>query len=90
MGLAFKENCPDLRNSRVIDVIDELKSYDADVSVHDPVCSAAEVRREYDIELVSWGQLKRADAIVLAVAHSEFVDRPIVEFVSKSMPAGCC
>ena len=59
LGLTFKENCPDLRNSRVIDVIHELRSYGADVHVHDPVADAAEALHEYGVELASWDELPR-------------------------------
>ena len=72
LGLTFKENCPDLRNSRVIDVISELRSYGADVHVHDPVADAQEAVHEYGVTLRSWDQLPRAHAMVVAVAHREF------------------
>ncbi len=74
LGLAFKENCPDLRNSRVIDIIDELKSYGIKVVVHDPVVDRGEAKHEYGIELVSWDALPVADAVVLAVAHNELLE----------------
>lgn len=89
LGLAFKENCPDLRNSRVIDVINELKSYGATVVVHDPVVDAADVSHEYGINLVSWDELPVADALVLAVAHNAFMERPSGDFASKVVPSGC-
>src|SRR5260221_9536771 len=73
LGLAFKENCPDLRNSRVIDIIDELKSHGIRVLVHDPVVDAGEAKHEYGIDLVSWDALAVADAVVLAVAHNELL-----------------
>src|SRR5215467_13610578 len=68
LGLTFKENVPDLRNSRVIDVINELKSYGAHVHVHDPVPDPQEARHEYGLELSSWDGLPAADAMVVAVA----------------------
>jgi UDP-N-acetyl-D-galactosamine dehydrogenase len=72
LGMTFKENCPDIRNSRVADVIRELEEYGAKVEVHDPWASPAETRHEYGIRLV--GSLKRGryDAVVVAVAHDEF------------------
>ena len=73
LGLTFKENCPDIRNTRVIDVIHELTSYGIEVHVHDPVADAAEARHEYGIELETWESLPRANALVVAVAHREFV-----------------
>ncbi len=83
LGLTFKENCPDIRNSRVIDVVQELASYGANVHVHDPVADPAEARREYGIDLKSWDALPRARAIVAAVAHSDFKRRPTDDYVSK-------
>ena len=72
MGLAFKENCPDIRNTRVIDVVTELKSYGSDVDVHDPHVDKDQVLAEYDIELTDTIENIKYDAIVLAVAHSQF------------------
>ena len=88
LGLTFKEDCPDLRNSRVIDVIRELESYGAVVHVHDPVADAAEARHEYGVELVPFDELPRAAAIVAAVAHREFRARPLDDFVGKLVPGG--
>ena len=72
LGLAFKENCPDLRNTRVIDVIEELRSYHAEVDVHDPWVDPDEAREEYGIELIDKPPAGTYDAIVLAVAHDRF------------------
>ncbi|HEX6734048.1 MAG TPA: nucleotide sugar dehydrogenase, partial [Azonexus sp.] len=83
LGLTFKENCPDLRNSRVIDVIRELESYGAKVVVHDPVADAGEARHEYGVELVAWDDLPRSAAIVAAVNHQEFKNRTTADFLSK-------
>ncbi len=88
LGLTFKEDCPDLRNSRVIDVIRELQSYGADVIVHDPVADADEARHEYGVELIAWGDLPAAAAIVAAVAHREFKSRPLSDYVEKLQKAG--
>jgi UDP-N-acetyl-D-galactosamine dehydrogenase len=88
LGLTFKENCPDLRNSRVIDVINELRSYGADVRVHDPVADPGEAVHEYGVELHDWDSLPRAHATVLAVAHREFAARPIDHFVGKLEKGG--
>ena len=88
LGLTFKENCSDLRNSRVIDVIEELRSYGADVHVHDPVASAEEAVHEYGVTLTPWERLPRAHAVVLAVAHDGFRARPIEDFVEKLEPGG--
>jgi UDP-N-acetyl-D-galactosamine dehydrogenase len=88
LGLTFKENCPDLRNSRVVDVIAELKSYGADVFVHDPIASPTEAFREYGLDLISWEQLPRAGAIVAAVAHKQFLQRSVDEYVARLLPGG--
>ena len=88
LGLTFKEDCPDLRNSRVIDVIRELQSYGAQVIVHDPVADAGEARHEYGVELTPWVELPKAAAIVAAVAHEEFRKRPISDYVSVLQPGG--
>jgi len=83
LGLTFKEDCPDLRNSRVIDVIQELESYGAKVCVHDPVAEAKEARHEYGVDLVSWEDLPKAAAIVVAVSHRQFKNLPTSELLSK-------
>lgn len=75
LGFTFKEDCPDVRNTRVIDVYTELKTYDIQVDVYDPWANPIEVKREYDIEIISGKQapdLKGYSAIVLAVSHKEF------------------
>ena len=74
MGFAFKENCPDVRNTRVIDVVRELQSYHAHVDVHDPWVDAHEAHEEYGITPVSAPEPGRYDAIILAVGHQEFRD----------------
>lgn len=71
LGLTFKENCPDIRNSKVVDVINELKTYGLDVTVYDPHADAAEVEHEYQLKLAS-APGSSYDAIVLAVGHDEF------------------
>jgi len=73
LGLAFKENCPDLRNTRVTDVIRELRTYDAHVDVYDPWVDADEARHEYDLNLLPEVASGKYDAIILAVAHRQFV-----------------
>jgi UDP-N-acetyl-D-galactosamine dehydrogenase len=83
LGLTFKENCPDLRNSKVIDVVRELKSYGARVHVHDPIADPAEAVHEYGVELKPWDALPKASAIVAAVAHTQFGQKPLDETLSK-------
>jgi UDP-N-acetyl-D-galactosamine dehydrogenase len=88
LGLTFKENVPDLRNSKVIDVIRELESYGARVHVHDPVASAEEARAEYGVRLVPWEALPSSAAIVAAVAHGQFVEKRAEDFAEKLHPSG--
>ncbi len=72
LGLTFKENCGDLRNSKVIDIIHELRSYGVEVFVTDPQADADEAMHEYGVRLLAWADLPRAGAIVAAVAHREY------------------
>jgi UDP-N-acetyl-D-galactosamine dehydrogenase len=74
LGLAFKENCPDLRNTRVTDVVAEFTGWQANVEVHDPWVDAAEARRQYGLELVTELVPGRYDAVILAVAHRQFIE----------------
>ncbi len=74
MGITFKENVADIRNSRVVDIVNELKEYGANVMVADPVASKEETLHEYGISLVSPEQARNLDAIVVAVPHNEFAD----------------
>jgi len=89
LGLTFKEDVPDLRNSRVIDVINELESFGVDVYVHDPLAQAEEAQHEYGVELSSWEDLPRADAIIMAVAHQEYLSRPVSDYLSKAHENSC-
>jgi UDP-N-acetyl-D-glucosamine/UDP-N-acetyl-D-galactosamine dehydrogenase len=88
LGLTFKEDCPDLRNSRVIDVIRELESFGVEVCVHDPLVTDADALHEHGVRLHTWEALPRADAIVLAVPHREFVKRPVADYLPKIQPGG--
>jgi UDP-N-acetyl-D-galactosamine dehydrogenase len=88
LGLTFKENCADLRNSRVVDVIAELREYGCDVAVHDPIASPAHAFDEYGIELVSWENMRRAEALVICVAHTQFVEKSFSLFAEKIVPGG--
>lgn len=73
LGITFKENCPDVRNSRVIDIIQELKEFGMQVSVYDPWADKQEVCKEYGIKLINHSDMIKFDAIVLAVAHKDFL-----------------
>ena len=89
IGLTFKENCPDLRNSKVADIVYELQSYGVDVRVFDPVASSEEAMHEYGIKLDKWEDLPQADAIVAAVPHKEILARPLADLTAKLNPNGC-
>jgi len=85
LGLTFKENCEDLRNSRVIDVIRELESYGLEVLVHDPVANADEAKKVYGIDLLGFEELDELDAIVAAVAHDALVTMDLSKLANKSV-----
>jgi UDP-N-acetyl-D-galactosamine dehydrogenase len=89
IGLTFKENCPDLRNSKVADIVYELQSYGVEVHVHDPVAEADEAQHEYGIALQSWENLPKADALIVAVPHKEVLARSLTDFQSKLNDGGC-
>ncbi len=88
LGLTFKENCGDLRNSKVIDIIRELESYGVEVHVTDAQADPAEAQHEYGVKLVPWEQLPRADAIVAAVAHREYAELSVDELGKKLAKGG--
>jgi len=88
LGLTFKENVPDTRNSRVVDVVRELQSFGANVFVHDPIACPKEAEHEYGIRLTEWEELPQAAAMVAAVAHEEFKNRPMDALLAKLAPNG--
>lgn len=77
MGITFKENCPDIRNTRIVDIVKELKEYNVDVDIYDPWVSEEEIKTEYRLSLTSIPSLESYDAIVLAVAHQQFKEMGI-------------
>lgn len=86
LGLTFKENCPDLRNSKIVDVVKELKEYGVEVIIYDPIADKQEAKEEYGIEIPNIEDIKDIDTIILAVKHNEFSDltkEKISEFYSK-------
>lgn len=84
LGLTFKENCPDLRNSKVADLVHELQEFGCDVSVHDPLAVASEAEHEYGITLSQWDNLPvSADAIVAAVNHNEYMAMPLADILGQ-------
>ena len=82
LGITFKENCPDIRNSRVIDVIEELRNFGCDVDVYDPWADAEEVKDEYDVKLITNHELQKYNAVVLAVAHHQFREMDLRQFTN--------
>ena len=89
LGLTFKENCRDIRNSKVADILRELRDYDVETFVHDPVADAAAALDEYDVRLRAWDSLPAADALILAVAHDEFLGLPPAAYMQKIVRRGC-
>lgn len=88
LGLTFKENCPDTRNSKVADIIERLKEYEIEPIVTDPWADKAEAVREYGVELTDFDEIKDADCIIVAVAHDEFKKLTLsdIEKLYKDMP----
>ena len=86
LGITFKENCPDIRNSRVIDIIEELETYHVDVDVYDPWASSEEVKHEYKFDLITdFNELSSDyDAVILAVSHNEFLELDITKLKSQT------
>jgi UDP-N-acetyl-D-glucosamine/UDP-N-acetyl-D-galactosamine dehydrogenase len=88
LGLAFKENVPDLRNSRVPDIVAELRGFGIEALVHDPLIDSAEARREYGIELALEAALTRLDALLIAVSHRVFINHPLARYLEALVPGG--
>jgi UDP-N-acetyl-D-glucosamine/UDP-N-acetyl-D-galactosamine dehydrogenase len=88
LGMTFKENCPDLRNSKVIDVVHELQSFGVNVVIHDPIANSAECEHEYGVSLTAWDDLPRASAIVAAVSHSQYAAMGIRKLAERLVPGG--
>ena len=72
LGFTFKENCPDVRNTKVVDIINALKDYDLQVDIYDPWASPAEVEKEYGLKVMNELPARQYEAVVLAVAHRQF------------------
>jgi len=89
LGLTFKENCSDLRNSKVVDLVRELQDFGCEVHVHDPLAEPEQALHEYGITLSEWGQLpQNADAIVAAVSHAEYAAQPVTSLLASLKPGG--
>jgi UDP-N-acetyl-D-glucosamine/UDP-N-acetyl-D-galactosamine dehydrogenase len=83
LGVTFKENCPDIRNSKIIDLVKELKEYGCVVNIHDPIARPAEVQHEYGLELTKWEDLPMAEVIVAGVSHDDYLDTPLSVLLEK-------
>ena len=86
LGLSFKENCADLRNSRVIDIVRELESYGVRVCISDPLADAGLAKHEYGVDLMPWDDLPQAQALVLAVAHEAYAALTPTQIATKLVP----
>jgi UDP-N-acetyl-D-galactosamine dehydrogenase len=89
LGLTFKEDCPDLRNSKVVDIVRELESYGMKVLVHDPIADAQEAVEHYGIKLHKCEELRDLGALIIAVGHKEYKDIPARQYVKKLCAGGC-
>ena len=88
LGLTFKENCPDLRNSRVIDIIKELRDYKVNVTIHDALADHEEAKHEYGIDLTNWETMPKVDLLVIAVGHSLYREMSLEELLANLNPGG--
>jgi UDP-N-acetyl-D-galactosamine dehydrogenase len=89
LGLTFKEDVPDIRNSKVIDIIRELHEFGVETFVHDPMAGAEEALIEYGVRLLPWKELPAADALVVAVPHRQFLQMPPAALLEKIVRRGC-
>ena len=89
LGLTFKEDVPDIRNSKVIDIIRELHEFGVETFVHDPHASPEDALHEYGVRLADWDSLPAADAVVLAVAHRRYLEQPSEALLRKVVRQGC-
>ena len=88
LGITFKENVPDIRNSRVPSIAEELRDYGVTALIHDPLAEAKEVEAEYGISLVSWSALKDLDALIVAVSHRDYASRKLSDLAQLLKPSG--
>jgi UDP-N-acetyl-D-glucosamine/UDP-N-acetyl-D-galactosamine dehydrogenase len=89
LGITFKEDCPDIRNSKVADILRELEEFGVECRVHDPLASPEEALAEYGVRLERWEDLPAADALILAVAHQPFLKKEIPALLGKVVRNGC-
>lgn len=83
LGFTYKKNCPDLHDTKVIDIIRNLKSYGVDVLVHDPIADAKIARTAYGIHLCPWKDLKNLNALIISVGHKQYQETPSIEYIKK-------
>lgn len=88
LGLTFKENCSDIRNSKAVDLVIELQDFGCEVLVHDPFVSSAEAQKECEISILAWDEMPPADALIVAVQHANFKQLPLNQLLSKLKPGG--
>ena len=89
LGLTFKEDVPDIRNSKVIDIIRELHEFGVETYVHDPQANGDDALHEYGVRLADWDSLPAADALILAVAHRRYLELPMEAYLRKVVRQGC-
>ena len=89
LGLTFKEDVPDIRNSKVIDIIRELHEFGVETYVHDPQANGEDALHEYGVRLTDWDSLPSADALILAVAHRRYLELPVQAYLRKVVRQGC-
>jgi UDP-N-acetyl-D-galactosamine dehydrogenase len=89
LGLTFKEDCPDLRNTRGVDIINELESYGVEVLVHEPMADPKEAMAYYNVKLCSWEELRNLGALIIAVPHKQYREKTLPEFTQTLEADGC-
>ncbi len=88
LGFTFKENCPDTRNSKVIDIVNELKDYNVEVFINDPVADREEALHEYGVNLTSWDKLPQVGLLIIAVGHTEYCNMNLDDLLAKVSKGG--
>lgn len=88
LGLTFKEDCPDLRNSRVTDIINELKAYNVNLLVHDPLADREDAKKECGVELCQWSDVAELDAAIIATAHKQYKNQAVSDYKAKLKSPG--
>jgi len=89
LGLTFKEDVPDIRNSKVIDIVRELHDFGVETHIHDPLVAPEDALHEYGVRLSRWEDLPAADALIVAVTHRPFLEAPKAEILRRVVKNGC-